>query len=441
MKVNIESIASRMFMLFVAVLVATIVAAPVLGEVELTAKKRKAIVARISEVLNEHYFKVDVAKQMGDFIQNALENGDYENIIRLPDFCYRLTKNLRSVSNDLHLRVYPYQGGPVEKGEPDEGAYISRGLPTWKKANFGFRKLELMDGNIGYIELHGFYLARVAGPTAIAAMNFLANCDALVIDLRNDSGGQPSMIRLLSSYFLEKRTNLGSLYRRHGEIVDQSWTADYVQGPRLTDQPIYILVSEHTFSAAEAFAYNLQSLGRATIIGETTRGGANPTASHDFPDESITVDVPYGEVINPITKGNFEGTGVVPNIQVPATDALDIARIEALQVLIDKEENDETKVAFRMMVEEAEARLNPVILEEEALLPFTGSYERGIKATIENGFLNVLGYILIPMGNDKFMIENGDEQIQFSRDADGKISGFVVMFRDGGSQPFKRLEE
>jgi sugar lactone lactonase YvrE len=243
----------------------------------------------------------------------------------------------------------------------------------------------------------------VAGPTAIAAMNFLAHFDALVIDLRNDSGGQPSMIRLLSGYFLEKRTHLGTLRRRYGKEVDQSWTADYVQGQRLTVQPIYILVSKHTFSAAEMFAYNLQSLGRATIVGEVTRGGANPTAPHDFPDESITVDVPYSETINPITKRNFNGMGVIPDIQVLATDALDTARIEALKVLIDNEESDEAKIAFGMMVEEAEARLNPVVLEKEALLPFTGSYDSGMKVTIENG---VLSGVAVEDNGDVYLLDS-----------------------------------
>jgi C-terminal processing protease CtpA/Prc len=194
----------------------------------------------------------------------------------------------------------------------------------------------ILPGNIGYLKLNGFVDAQIAGPTAVAAMNFLANADALIVDLRDNGGGSPSMIQLLSSYFFEERVHLNSFYIRRTDEWEEFWTHDQVQGPRMTEMPIFVLTSGRTFSAAEEFTYNLKNLERATIVGETTRGGAHPVTGSTIPFDGFTIGmtIPYGRAVNPVTGTNWEGTGIDAHIEVPADDALDAAVREASRSIV-----------------------------------------------------------------------------------------------------------
>lgn len=428
------------------VVVASLLTAPAAtraskGDGPLTTARKSAIVERVATAVTDHYVDPGVAVEMARLLRSNLEGGQYDDIENLADLCSRLTADLRSVSDDLHLRVTPFGGGEVESGEPDPQERRRRLLTSWQKENFGFRQVALLDGNLGYIDLRGFYDAHAGGPTAVAAMGLVAHCDALIIDLRANTGGQPSMIELLSSFLFDDPTHLGSFYKREGESIQQFWTQAYVPGPRLADVPVYVLVSAHTFSAAEAFAYDLKHLGRAVIVGETTGGGAHPQAQYDFPDESVSVNMPYGKAINPVTGTNWEGVGVQPDVAVPANEALEVARIQALEVLLANAVDEGERHALRMVKAEAEARLRPVDLPDEVLRSYVGSYERGIAVTVDRGSLRVLGYVLTPMGDDRFMVTEGDEQVQFDRDEGGRISGFTVLFRDGRSVGFAKLDD
>ena len=143
--------------------------------------------------------------------------------------------------------------------------------------NFGFEKVERLKGNVGYIDLRGFTPAEFSAETIVAAMNFVANTDALIFDLRQNGGGDPATVALLSSYlFGPEPVHLNSLYWREGDTTHQWWTLPFVPGKRYAGKDVYVLTSKRTFSAAEEFTYNLKNLKRATIIGETTGGGAHP---------------------------------------------------------------------------------------------------------------------------------------------------------------------
>jgi C-terminal processing protease CtpA/Prc len=166
-------------------------------------------------------------------------------------------------------------------------------------------------------------------------MAFLANVDALVVDLRRNGGGDPSMIQFLPSYFFAERTHLNSFEWRGREGLEEFWTFEDVPGKRLVDVPIFVLTSSSTFSAAEEFTYNLKNLERATIVGATTGGGAHPGDSHAIAG-LLSVFIPQGRAINPITKTNWEGTGVEPHLEVPAEQALDAARREAARVISER---------------------------------------------------------------------------------------------------------
>jgi C-terminal processing protease CtpA/Prc len=184
---------------------------------------------------------------------------------------------------------------------------------------------------LGYLKFNGFGDPEICAPTAIAAMNFLGGVDALIFDLRQNGGGDPKMVALLCSYLFEHPTHLNDLWTRKGDETQQFWTLPYVPGKRLPSIPVYVLTSHRTFSGAEEFTNNLKVLKRATIVGEVTGGGAHPVGGHRI-DDRFTIGVPFARAINPITKTNWEGVGVEPDVKVSADDALTTA-----QALAEKE--------------------------------------------------------------------------------------------------------
>ena len=197
--------------------------------------------------------------------------------------------------------------------------------------NCAFVKVEQLADNVGYVKFNAFMDPESCGPTASAAMNFVSNSDALIIDLRENGGGDPKMVAYVSSYLFSQRTHLNDLWTRKTNVTDEYWTRPDVPGKRFGDEkPVYVLTSKRTFSGAEEFTYNLKNLKRATIIGETTGGGAHPGGGFRI-SEHFGMFVPTGRAISPITKTNWEGTGVAPDISVPADQALHVARIMALK--------------------------------------------------------------------------------------------------------------
>jgi hypothetical protein len=265
-------------------------------------------------------------------------------------------------------------------------------------------------------------------------MNYLRNSDALIIDLRQNGGGSPSMIQLISSYlFRAEPIHLNSFYWRPGDRNTQTWTLPYVPGKRMPDTPVYVLTSKNTFSAAEEFSYNLRNLERATLIGETTGGGAHPGGTRIATDR-YSIWVPSGRAINPITNDNWEGVGVKPHIEVPADQALAKAHTKALKQLI-KKSKDEDSFLYEWALEGLNANQNPVTLSEETMESYVGNYGPRI-ITMENGSLYYqregrAKYKLIPMTASKFQIK----EIPYFRiqmlSEDGAVVGLEGHYNNG----------
>jgi C-terminal processing protease CtpA/Prc len=169
------------------------------------------------------------------------------------------------------------------------------------------------------------------GDTAAAAMTFLANADALIIDLRQNGGGSPDAVALMASYLMgPEPARMNDIYNRPSNETRQFWTLPYVPGKRLTGTDVYLLTSTRTFSGAEDFAYGLKSLKRVTIVGEVTGGGAHPVSPHRITDHFV-VAVPFGRSISVFTHTDWEGVGVEPDVKVPAERALATAHLMALE--------------------------------------------------------------------------------------------------------------
>ena len=294
---------------------------------------RTQVIDGILKRLNDSYVFPEVAKKMEQSIRERVDKKEYDQITSAKAFATKLTEDLQAVSHDKHLRVrYSHQAIPVrgERREPtaEEREQRRRDL-TWM--NHGFGKVERLPGNIGYLEFFNFADEELGADTVAAAMNFINGTDALIIDMRKNGGGNPAMVALVCSYlFGPEPVHLNDLYWREGNRTDEFWTKKEVAGKRYLNKDVYVLTSKRTFSGAEEFTYNLKNLKRATIIGETTGGGAHPGGGFRI-SEHFGMFVPTGRAISPITKTNWEGTGVTPDVSVPADQALHVARITALK--------------------------------------------------------------------------------------------------------------
>ncbi len=321
---------------------------------------RREVVEGVARTIDKHYVFPDVAMAMHDALVSALAAHEYDDLTTPEALCDRLTSDLQAICKDKHVRVrYSEKARLIEPPPEPSPEAMTAWIAEGRSENFGFYKVERLDGNVGYLDFRTFWEASLteAGETAVAAMNFLTHTDALIIDLRRNTGGAPSMIALLSSFlFGPEPVHLNSFYDRAGEKTRQTWTLPYVPGKRTPKKPVYVLTSSITFSAAEEFTYNLKNLKRATIIGETTGGGAHPGD-----DISVTphfrVFVPTGRAINPISGTNWEGTGIEPDIAVPASEALDHAYRHALKDVLGML-GDASTGAAKSQAEEARAALS-----------------------------------------------------------------------------------
>jgi len=293
----------------------------VVENIKVDAAERQRVIDGMVKNLNEFYVYPDLAQKMADTVRASQKGGDYDAITDPDAFANRLTKNLQSVSHDKHLGVnYSAVKLPPDedKPSPEQEAQFRKML---ERTNCTFQKIEILPRNIGYLKFNAFPDPTLCGATVVAAMNFLAHVDAIIFDLRENGGGDPRMVQMVSSYLFDKPTHLNDLYNRKEDFTTQYWTLPYVPGATLADKPAFVLTSNSTFSGAEEFTYNLKNLKRATIVGETTGGGAHPVAGHRI-DDHFMIGVPFARAVNPISKKNWEGTGVEPDVSVKAADAL-----------------------------------------------------------------------------------------------------------------------
>jgi hypothetical protein len=294
------------------------------------------VIRSLSEKLRAYYIFPDVAEKICICLQKHIDDGDYNDIEEGEFFAYALTTHMQEICHDEHVWV-KWHSEPLPDGE--DALRLSK---EWREEqqlqarlnNYGFHTVQRMPGNVGYLDIRYFHRPSWAGDIAVAAMNFLANMDAIIIDLRKCLGGYPGMISLISSYLLsEEPVQLGSIYWRDDGATQQYWTLPYVPGQRLDDKSLYILVSKETFSGAEGFAYDMQARKRGMIIGEQTDGGAHPGASYRL-NKHFEVFIPIGCLTHPITKQNWEGVGVTPDILASSEQALKIAHKTALGSII-----------------------------------------------------------------------------------------------------------
>lgn len=414
------------------------------GLTRLSREEISITVDSVNSKLQQNYIFPDLADKMAQKLSANLNEGKYWSIGAPAEFAGQLTADLQMVSNDKHLRVnYNPQWIRSERetvSEKDKVRREDQQVRHMKRNNYGFQKIQILEGNIGFLDLRGFRDPKFAGKTAVAALNFLSNVDALIVDLRQNGGGSPSMIQLITSYFFSPEpVHLNNFYFRPTDESTQTWTLPYVPGTRRSDIDLYLLTSTYTFSAAEEFSYNLRNLERATIIGETTGGGAHPGGPVVATDNFV-VWVPKGRAINPITKTNWEGVGVTPHIEVSSEDALLIAQIHTIEKLSASSSDTSRLQLYNWILSGLNATKNPIMVEDFVLNGYVGKYGQAqiiITRANEGLYYEREGdkkHLLIPISQNQFVLDGRLSwlKIQFFME-DGKVVALNQVYRNGNT--------
>ncbi|GAB3058756.1 S41 family peptidase [Micromonospora schwarzwaldensis] len=265
-------------------------------------------VERAIELLRDRYVFPERAEAATATLRQRLADGAYDGLDD-STLAERLTADLLDVCPDAHLWVRVR----------DERRATARA---------SIRRVEILDGNVGYLDVRRISGSTGGGRAVVGAMELVSRTDALILDLRHNEGGSPDGVVLWSSYFLPAEpTHLNSIHDRVTGRTRQFWSLAWLSGERYLDRPLYVLTSDQTFSGAEDLCLNLKVRGRARLVGETTRGGAN-LATVLALTPTLEIAVPHAYSINPITGGNWEGTGIEPDLAVPAATAFDVAYAE-----------------------------------------------------------------------------------------------------------------
>ncbi len=306
-------------------------------DIVLDAATVEAVLGSLVGQLDAYVFP-EVAEKIQIDIEQRLEREGYGDMRGGQQLADTITAQMQQLSGDRNLRLH-FSPIPLPHIEPEAtptAEELDRQYQASRRRSFDLNRVERLPGNVGYIQLFSFEPPEFAGDALAAAMTLVTHTDALIFDLRHNQGGSPAAVALLCSYLFPAHPpiHLNDLYWSETDETHQWWTVPYLPGQRYLDKPVFVLTSPETFSAAEEFAYNVQVLRRGAVVGETTRGGANPGRGFRLHDH-FWMFMPTGQAINPTTGKNWDGTGVVPNVKVPAEVALETSHLMAINHLLE----------------------------------------------------------------------------------------------------------
>jgi hypothetical protein len=405
----------------------------------MSAKERDDIISKVRTYLEDNYVFPEAGKQISAQIGDFHRDGKYQGLTSAREFARQLDADLEDLSKDKHLAVFydPDWVSQIRAQSQEEDVYMTEEMIAEERSrNFGFKRVEIFDANVGYVDLRIFFHSKYAGKTAAAAMDYLSNCDAIIVDLRNNGGGWGDMVAFMCSYFFdgEELVLLMTGYSRPEDKMYQSWTVPYIPGKHMPDIPLFILTSKSTFSAAEEFCYNLKYMERATIVGETTRGGAHPIDLKIL-DDNLLLQLPEWRSIHPVTRTNWEGVGVKPDIEVLAEEAFDVAYLKALEELRRDAAKSSEKASYQWYIDGYKARIDPVSVAVEKLRLYVGKYG-SYNISLADGVLyyqrgDRAKYRMIPMSEKLFVIDEvSDRRLKFVVEGTG-AKGLLVLSSNG----------
>lgn len=305
-------------------------------DIPATGEIKKDVVRRTAELVRDFYVDPGDGLEIYDGILASLQEGYFDGNISNNDLAARLTGCLYRLSRDKHMRAIfdPRLAREMESWEKlsveDKKTIEKERIERARRENFGFKKAEILEGNIGYLDFHIFDRSDSALETGAAALNFLANSEAVILDLRANRGGHPRMVQMVASCFIEGRTHINTIVDRNGKVQEEIWTLPLFPGRTMYDRDLYILTGPRTASAAESFSYIMKNLSRAVLVGECTAGAAN-TGGFRHAGEGFLVFIPTGKPVSPVTGTNWEGKGIEPDVKVSENLALRKAHSLALE--------------------------------------------------------------------------------------------------------------
>lgn len=413
--------------------------APAFGNAQNNKKEvvnSNALIDSLNNVLNNHYVFPEKAKKISTYLESQLNNKAYANVLQNPQkLAEQLQNEITKIHHDPHMHInYDPRFHMQQYLAPSEEE-INLAKKYWKENNYSFTKVEILPGNIGYFTFNVFVDdIQSAKPTITSALQFLSNTSAIIIDLRDNYGGSPAMVSQIESYFFDVKTHMNDLINRSAKD-----TTIFYADPGKADSlnlamPVYILTSHNTFSGGEDFSYGMQKANRAVIVGETTGGGAHPQMPFSV-GQGFVISIPYARSLNPVTKTDWEGTGVIPDVKTKISNALLTAQelIFRNQMLAAKNEKEKYKSEFY---------LHTILLKNETkifslkfLSRFTGTYPD----------------VTIYIDNRKFLCKNNDDknvselkqiinnrfkidknaQIEFFKNNRGEFSSIKIYLNDG----------
>lgn len=419
---------------------------------QLDSKTQTEVLQSISAVLNRNYVFPEKAKLMTDFLKKQQETNQYAHLKTPNAFANQILKDLRSIHKDKHLRIEynPELEADILKfntSKQDAEKVNQTDEEKDRQKNFHFKKVEILPSNIGYIEFTNFSKPNPAArKTANAALQFVANTDALIIDLRNNFGGDGTMAGEILSYFFNSKTLTGRSFNK----IEEKWTDNFVENKKeitnglVLSMPVYMLTSRRTFSAAEGLAYTLQSFQKAVIVGDTTRGGAHLTRSFSLGNGFVGF-IPYQRGENIITKTDWEGIGVIPQIVAEESNSLMKTQTEILLKKLNTLTNEEEKRKVNWLINYYKSKDSKLELKTTEIEKFVGRFAEFEITQVGNELLwkdvnnHKTANKLIPITSTLFQFLQ-DYQVEFLFDEKGVCNAIRMYWDDGWVEDTKRTK-
>ena len=336
-----------------------------------------ALIDSLNMALNRTYIFPDKSKAIADYLRKQVKQKAYKPITDPAKLAIAIQEDMNSIHRDPHLSIYYEPPFEAELRKPRQGPVIDTMAIHQERANnFSFTQVQILNGNIGYIEFTGFSgFIKEAKPTIAAAFRFLSNTDAIVIDLRKNGGGSPWMVKHIGSYLVSKRMRMNDIYERRLDKTVEFWADPSEADSMNLTIPLYILTSRETFSAAEDFAYAMQATKRAIIVGDTTGGGAHPTGPVPL-GQGFVANIPLARSINYITNTDWEGTGVIPDNPCHRDQALVKAQELIFTEKMKTAKTDEERQRISWLLQSLRAHDYDHTIDTALLKTYEGEYDR-----------------------------------------------------------------
>jgi len=340
---------------------------------QITKEEKNAMISDLIEKIKQFYCIQEKIPDIVRNLENDLKDGKYSKFSSYSDLAHQLTMDLQKYAEDYHFWVGVKQS---QKPETENAAneFLSE-KQIYEYTNGNIVEIDRLPGNIGYIKLYEFPSIQYAAPSILNALEFLKHTDAIIFDVRFNGGGDSRLVQYIISYFLDNEpVHIYDFHNPEKGTKDQTWTLPYVGAQHHPEKPLYILTSHRSASAAEDLSYSLQSLKRALIIGEKTRGAANAPELF-FIQDLLEVEIPVYRPINVHTKSNWEKSGVIPDIKVSQEDALKTAHLHAIISLSNLDRPLSIQKMFEFETDFVQASYNSVPVDKEGISSFVGAYQ------------------------------------------------------------------